>query len=511
MRQFLFLLLSIIIVCLGSCRSDFETVPSNGKLAFSKDTLFLDTVFSTISSSTFKLKVYNRSKNDITIPTIKLGKGLASKYRMTVDGMTGNNGKLFENVPLLAQDSLFIFVETTVNSADANPKDMLYTDQIQFDGGSNFQKVELVTLVQDAVFLYSKKTSLLTSDIIPIGADKKQAFYLNENDPLNGNELKFTNKKAYVIYGYAAVPAGKTLEIDPGARVYFHTDSGIVVGDNATIHINGGVSTTKKLINEVIFQGDRIQPDYNFVPGQWGTIWLTENSINNKINHLTLKNATIGLKVETKLNALELKNTQIYDCSTYGVLAQNTSITAENTVISNAGLSSLACILGGQYSFTHCTFNNDWSSPAQNSVLLSNSLATKDKAGTIQTAVKDLTKATFNNCIIYGSYTNELFLDKKEGAIFNYQFNNCLIRFNKNTTDPLYLFNSDAIHYNKIVLNEEPKFFNPNLNKFNIDATSGAFANGSATFNITQDIEGNTRTIPPDLGAYQSKTFPKAK
>jgi hypothetical protein len=31
-------------------------------------------------------------------------------------------------------------------------------------------------------------------------------FYLDENDPVNGNELVFTNQKPYVIYGYAAVP-----------------------------------------------------------------------------------------------------------------------------------------------------------------------------------------------------------------------------------------------------------------------------------------------------------------
>jgi len=57
-------------------------VASTGDLKFSRDTVYLDTVFTDIGSSTYTLKVYNNSKNDITIPTIQLGKGLNSKYRM---------------------------------------------------------------------------------------------------------------------------------------------------------------------------------------------------------------------------------------------------------------------------------------------------------------------------------------------------------------------------------------------------------------------------------------------
>jgi hypothetical protein len=34
-----------------------------------------------------------------------------------------------------------------------------------------------------------------------------EGFYLDENDPINGNELLFTNQNP--IYGYAAVPTGK--------------------------------------------------------------------------------------------------------------------------------------------------------------------------------------------------------------------------------------------------------------------------------------------------------------
>ncbi|MGO4904325.1 hypothetical protein [Flavobacterium sp. W20_MBD1_R3] len=508
MRLKIVLLFIGIVLSICSCRSDFETVASTGDLAFSKDTIYLDTVFSNIGSSTYRLKVYNKSKNDITIPSIKLGKGLSSKYRMTVDGMQGTEGKIFNNVDLLSKDSLYIFIETTANSADANTSDFLYTDQIQFDSGENLQNVELVTLIQDAVFLYPKRFADGATEALPIGNEKIDGFYLDENDPINGNELQFTNDKPYVIYGCAAVPSNKTATFEAGTRVHFHANSGLIVANKASIRVNGTLSTTDKLENEVIFEGDRLETNFSDVPGQWGTIWLTDGSTNNTFDHLTIKNATIGLLVQNNDGTtVSIKNTQIYNSSTYGILAQTAKINGENIVINNAGLASLACTYGGNYSFTHSTFNNSWNSSQQVSVLVSNYIL-----GAIP-EVKDLNAATFNNCIIYGSYSNEMSLTKKTGAAFEYQFNNCLIKFdnmsNQITANPDYQFNTDTAHYNAILLNKDPKFFSVAKNKFNIDETSSAFAKGNSAFLIPFDIIGTTRSLPPDLGAYQNKVFPK--
>ncbi len=60
------------IILWSSCRNDFETVPSTGNLEFSRDTVFLDTIFTNIGPSTYNLKVYNRSDEDINIPTLRL-------------------------------------------------------------------------------------------------------------------------------------------------------------------------------------------------------------------------------------------------------------------------------------------------------------------------------------------------------------------------------------------------------------------------------------------------------
>lgn len=508
MRPISFLFFIGILITICSCRADFETTASTGELGFSKDTVYLDTVFTSNSSSTYRLKVYNDSKNDIKIPTIQFAKGLNSKYRMTVDGMQGTNGKLFKDVVLLAKDSLYIFIEATVGIADANPTDLLYTDQIQFDSGIHLQKVELVTLIQDAVFLYPKRFADGTTETLPIGDQKIYGFYLDENDPIHGNELHFNNKKPYVIYGYAAVPSGKIASFDPGAKVYFHDNSGLIVAKNASIQVNGTVSTTDKLENEVVFEGDRLEPDFSDVPGQWGTIWLTDGSTNNSFNHLTIKNATLGLLIQNNDGTtVNIKNTQIYNSANYGILAQTAFINGENIVINEAGQSSLACSYGGNYNFTHCTFNNNWNSSQQTAVSISNYIT-----GAIP-ETKNLTAANFNNCIIYGSYSNEMQLYKKTAASFEYKFNNCLLKFdtvsNSFTTNPDYQFDTDLVHYKAIILNKDPKFFKVSSNKLNIDPSSSAFAKGNSTYLIPFDIEGKTRTLPPDLGAYQSKVFPK--
>lgn len=504
MRFKILILFAAFLIAFSSCRSDFETVASTGNLKFSKDTVYLDTVFSNISSSTYMLKVYNRSKNDISIPTIKLGKGVNSKYRMTVDGLQGNNGKIFSNVPILARDSLFIFIETTATIVDASADTFLYTDQIEFDSGSNQQNVALVTLVQDAIFLYPERFADGTTETLPVGDQQINGFYLNENNPVHGNELVFTNAKPYVIYGYAAVPPEKTAVFEAGARVYFHANSGIVVANKGSIQVRGKKSLTSQMENEVIFEGDRLESAFENVPGQWGTVWLSNGSTNNSFENITIKNASIGLLIQDNDGSnVQIKNTQIYNSSNYGILAQTAKIEGQNIVINAAGQATLACTYGGSYTFTHCTFNNNWNSSQQQALLVSNFIT-----GAVPEA-KDLVKAQFNNCIIYGSYATEMTLSKKPTAAFEYLFNNCLIKFDNRSstisTNPLYLFDSDPAHYNAILLNKDPKFFNVSKNKLNIEETSAAFAKGNTTFLIPLDIQGATRTLPPDLGAFQNK------
>jgi hypothetical protein len=494
MKYFKIIIILSLIVGLSSCRSDFETVASTGNLIFSKDTIYLDTIFTGLKSSTYTLKVYNKSKKDINIPTIQLSKNTASKYSLTIEGIKGST---FSNVSLFAKDSLYVFIETNPSFSDANPTDFLYTDVIEFDSGVNLQKVELVTLVQDAIFLHTPTLSDGSLQTVTVQGKEVSGFYLDDS------ELVFNNTKPYVIYGTAVVPSGKNVVFDAGARVHFHNASGLVVESGASISIDGTTSTTDSLEGEVVFEGDRLEPTYENIAGQWNGLILDTGINSSSISHLTLKNAINGITVEENTSTLTLSNSQIYNCANYGLLAKNAYLTAENMVINNCGLASLACTNGGSYSFNHCTFNNNWSNSIQTSVLVSN------VSITTPTTSNPLIKAAFLNSIIYGTFSNELSLKQSTDAVFNYNFFNCLIKYLGNTSTGLYQFNTDTTHYSNIILNEDPKFLNPSLNKFNIDNSSPAFEQGSPSYIVPNDILGRTRTSPPDLGAYQNEVFPE--
>lgn len=509
MRKIIILLFVGLAITLSSCRQDFVFEPSTGDLVFSKDTIYLDTVFANIGSSTYTLKVYNKSDKDIKIPTIRLAKGVGTKYRITVDGMTGADNRVFHDVELLAKDSMYIFIETTAGIGDANPTDFLYTDQIEFDSGDNLQKVELVTLIQDAYFIFPNKVNGITEQI-PIGFDEDGAVIetngrnLSHSHHDNGDEYLFKTDKPYVVYGYASVPNGETLTIPAGARVHFHDGSGIVVQSGGSLHIEGDISTTAALEKEVIFEGDRLEPGFSDVPGQWGTIYLRQGSTNHHIKNLTLKNAVVGLFIEDNAGStMTIENTQIYDCSNYGIFAVNGTIEGKNVVVNTAGQFCFAGLYGGDYNFINSTFNNNWSSSKQLAVYVSDFL----QDATPETL--PLT-ANFTNCIIYGSNSNELIQDK-QGTAFSTSFQNCLVKLNVSSGSSIPgnpLYDVLRLEQNGNKINESPKFLDIAKNKLFIGEDSPARGMG-IDGGVPADILGNLRTAPYDAGAYNWITFPE--
>lgn len=470
----IFLLLSCIFILLAyfSCRKDLLLTDSSANLEFSEDTVIFDTVFTTVGSVTKYLKVYNRHNRSVKISSIRLANGNNSNFRMNVDGVPATTAT---DIVLRARDSMFVFVEVTVNPNNvSNP--LIITDSIIFETNGNFQDIDLAAWGQDANFYYY---------------------------PLFGNFF-LNNIKPHVIYGYAIVDSASTLTIEAGAKIYFHKNSGLIVYKEATLKVNG------TLDNPVIFQGDRLEWAYRDVPGQWDRIWLFATSKNNEINYAVIKNGNIGLQADTNgsnwtIPTVKINNTIIQNMAGVGLLGLGAFIEAGNCIFANAGQYSAALVYGGRYRFKHCTFANFWRYEKRDTPLLLLNNYYEDANGVTQP--RALSGADFENCIIHGANANEIKLDQNAGAAFEYKFNYCLLKTDINT--------SDGNRFVGIVLNpagitidgqlHDPVFNNAAENDFHLFAQSAAINKGSFTLmdTLTSDLDGKMRDSQPDLGALE--------
>ncbi|MDZ7613694.1 MAG: hypothetical protein U5K51_08380 [Flavobacteriaceae bacterium] len=467
----------ILLFILNACNSDnFDSVTSTGDLVFSSDTIYLDTVFTNTSSSTRTLKVYNKSGKNIRVPVIKLGLADQSFYRINVDGVPG---PVVKDIDILAKDSIFIFIEATIDYSKVSGP--LYEDAIVFESEKEPQQVALVTLVQDAHFLYPKKDAEGIKETIVLGENENgeaievEGFYLSDNTTWN-------NERPYVVYGFVGVPGGKTLTLEKGTRVHFHKNSGMLVDKGATVKMQGEAG------KEIILEGDRLEPSFSNVAGQWSTLWFRSGSIGNELNNVIIKNNEIGIIADSLASGinptLKLSNVQIYNTTTFGLVGRYAYIEADNLVIGNNGTASLACTNGGKYSFRHGTFGNFWSkSLRQFPAVLINNFRISRVNGSDVIITSNLYQADFINCIIDGSQSIEFLLEKVEGTVYKYRFINSLLRFNdvnsKYKGNPLYDFENPELYLNNL-FNGKTDFINTGSNDYRIGEKSEAL--GKADF-----------------------------
>ena len=121
-------------------------------MSFSHDTILFDTVFTTIGSTTKQLKVYNRHNRDIEIASVYLAGGDQSNFRLNIDGLSFYHA---ENILIRESDSIFIFVEVTIDPvAQNNP--LVVQDSIVFITNDNVQDIDLVAWGQDVYLINSE-------------------------------------------------------------------------------------------------------------------------------------------------------------------------------------------------------------------------------------------------------------------------------------------------------------------------------------------------------------------
>ena len=477
MTRLIFNLL-IFSMIIFSCKKENLETNQNIKLHFSDDTITFDTIFASIGSITKTLTVYNHNDFDITT-NVNLKGVSAANFRINIDGAPGNNQR---DILIPANDSIFVFLEVTIDPSNNNTPYIL-SDSLVFTTGNSIQDVNLVAWGQDAYF----HTANTFGNIIN-GTDTTRFYY-----HLLDCSVPWENDKPHVIYGYAVIDPQNTLIINEGCQVYMHKNSGILVGNPFKEETGGTLKVNGVLGNEVVFQGDRLDNWYKDIPGQWDRIWFTPGSIDNEINYAVIKNGNIGLHADTVYNnkpTLKVNNTIIKNMSGIGILGQGADIEVTNTVVSECGQFMVACNIGGNYNFTHCTFANYWNYNRRNtpSILLNNYYEGAD--GNIY--IRNLESANFVNCIIDGALSSEISYQNNKSGVFNYSFDHCLLKI-----DPT--IDTENSNYINILKNISPEFSNEN--DFNLSEISPAINFGRES-SITLDILGNIR-IEPDLGCFE--------
>ena len=459
-----------------------------------------DTVFTRIGSTTKLFRVHNRNNGKVNISSIRLARGSASFYRLNVDGVAG---KSFSNIEIAAQDSMYIFVEVTIDPTNQN-NPFIYRDSILFDLNGNEQHLDLIAFGQNAYYymiegkVIESNTQALYYDTLP-GTPKHNGVYTMQND------------KPHVIYGYLFVDSSQTLIIQQGAKIYLHNSASIWISPYATIQVNG-VSG-----NPVTFQGDRLEEEYKDVPGQWDRIWINEGSVNNVINYAVIKNAFIGVHagysafdgVGNTVNVndpkkLTLTNTIIQNCSYAGILGHFFNITGGDNVVVNCGQHLCRFEYGGKYTFYQCTFANYWSQ--SNNSQASNTRTTPsfyfgDYEGS--TLLSNSTDSLyFGNCIMDGSLAEEFQFDTIAGAVHGFG----LLKFDHNMLKTQML-QPNIAHTSVCLINNPTSFVSPSTYNFKLNSNSAALGQGSSLANggYFSDINGSSFIYTngfPNIGAY---------
>lgn len=453
----IYALILMQVAFLTSCKKD--TGLSNGKLSFSVDTLVFDTVFTTVGSTTQNFKFYNTDSKPLVVEEITLMGGSNSKFRINVDGIPGITHK---DVEMKAKDSLFVFVEVTLE-VNGQTLPMIIEDSIRFKVNNTYQYVNLAVWGQDAYFHYG--------DL---------------------NEGTWPNDKPHVVYNYALVDEGKNLTIQAGTQVHFHKNS-ILYINKASLNVEG------TLENPAVFQGDRLESFYKDVAGQWYGIYFQE-ALPSTINYAVIKNGTTGIHITSNAPSnptytVEVTNTIIQNNSSYGIwLFDGGRVKVENSIISKSGNHGLFVLQGGSYFFNQCHILG-YGSGTQSAAVGLRNYFTQDGI----TTIASIPEGRIVNSVIYGNQLSEIAFDtlNPDNAVnLNFEFNRCVIKLEEPSTKNMYT---------NIRWNQNPNFVDPSEYKFKYSASNSSLNNvnfPNAYFLFT-DLEGNPRTNPTDIGAYQ--------
>lgn len=456
----------------SSCKKDKINQSGNVKLSFLTDTLTFDTLFVSLGSTTKSFTVRNTEKSPVEISKIYLKGNAGNSFRLTIDGDAGNQA---EKIVIPGEDSIYIFVEVTV---DPNSESLPFViqDEVVFEINGNQQQVILLAYGQNAHFFNGEVIQSQT----------------------------WTNDLPYVILNSIEVEKGHTLTIREGTTVYFGGGSGMFV--SGTLKIEGGQDTSQW----VTFRGYRLDKQvtgvpYDQLPGQWMGLFLMRDSRGNEINHFRMRGSQYGLNIGNttleELNKvsidnapdLRIQNSEIYNSSTFGLYGFLAKIHATNVLIYNMGRNALHASLGGEYLIEHCTFylrSSNFFDHKEAGVYLSDYHVYNTSSPALRAALK----INMINTVADGTVADEILLDISEGGTVQGTIENSAVKGRAELLTPLILSNN--------LYNTDNLFEDPAKGDFRLKENSPLIGKGKDIM-VPYDIQGKARSSTPDIGAFE--------
>lgn len=464
--------LLLLVSLLGGCND--EEVAGQAHVRFSVDTLTFDTLFSGIGSTTAWVMVYNTDNKPALINKVSLLSGGTTGFRFNLDG---NPGPLLTDIRIPAGDSLFLFVELT-SSEQGSPLPIRLEDALVFESGANTQTLPLQAWSWDAI-RWNGKTIL--------------------------SDTTLTAQRPILLYDSLVVAENVTLSLQEGTTLYMH--------DGARVLVYGRLDAKGSLGKPVTFRGDRLDDvfpglPYAYYPGQWYYIQLKASSFDNVLDHVYINGGYYGLIADSSSTdrlKLTLTNAVVQNHVYNSLFSVCNKLEVANTVLANSGEYTVF-LLGGDALFTHCTLANHINLISRDgpALVLANALVDEQKK-----EVHYPLQATFRNCIIAGSQTEEIGLALTENLAVSADilFTHSLLR---TTTLPTYMQDScskvtSSVRFFSLGEAADQYVFN-----FRIDTLSPARNLGSRAYALDHpvDLAGQSRLLDqaPDAGAYEAST-----
>jgi hypothetical protein len=493
-----------LLLLLWACERPVNPVES-GVLTFSADTLKFDSLFTTFLSPSQRLIVSNFSGEDILISRIWLDRGARSEFSMIADGIQADTA---EDIVIPHRDSIHIFINLRSQERDKLVEEFLY-----FQVGDEIQQVLLRARVIDAYFLQARIVQ--EEDLLGI---TPESFYFRQDTTL-------TPEKPIVLDGPIIIPEGVTVSILPGTTLYFtpykfgvKDSSGVpTFGFFSYLIVGGTLRAEGQPGQPVEFRGTRFDSLYQENPAQWRGIRFLPSSKDNLLSHCRIKNALIGIEVDSGavnqnpkvlVQHSEIRNMGVHGIAAIGAdpaigPASPPALLMENSIVSTCKLHTLWVYGGSKLAFYNCTFANFNISrfTRRNPQLRLGNWLSFD--GVNATVFPSYTQMV--NCIVWGSEEDEIVLDTLPGASHDaLEIRRSIVRVSSEYEPFLNPYLPESFK------NADPQFNDYFLRDYRIKASSIAINSGisfpSGSTGYSLDFRGrpdSARYDGFDIGAWE--------